>query len=335
MIDGLTIRVPIANLDPHQVRAWSDRQGYLCAIDPTGQVEWAKPKRESLRSDSHGVVIEHWHDCLKVQGSPARVMGTDNVFGSDNALACARAMCGFASGHGIVEFGDDFDAWTVSRLDVTENYDLGAPSAVRQALTHLRMASGGRYAVRTQADTCYWSPASERKSGKAYAKGPHLEYLARQGKVALDPTDLALAHRLLRLELALRSKWWREDAPAKWWELTGAQLAGFHRDYFEKLIGSIEVTDMTDLRKRLDEVCDTPGRAQAAYYFWALVRTVGIEEVRNATPRSTYYKHVKALMQAGLSHSDFTAGAILPFRSTRIDLGQPVQSWAELRRSAA
>jgi II/X family phage/plasmid replication protein len=279
--------------------------------------------------------MERWGDAITIQGSPARAMsGRDNTFGSSDVVECARAMARVAELGSGVRFGDHFETWTVSRVDVTESYDLGALSAVRQGLLSLRHAEGGRYQLRTAAESVYWGTRSALRSGKAYAKGPHLRHLANGGKVALTERELALADRLLRLELSLRAQYWRERAEKPWYEHTAEDWSRLHADYFEPLVGTCEITEMDDLRDRLLSVAKTPGLAQAAWRTWALVRSHGAEQAKANMSVATWKRHRALLFKAGLSWADLQAGNVVPLRRKPIFLGQPTRSWEELRQAA-
>lgn len=333
MIDWLTLKVDAMQLHHQALLAFRGRTSRIIRIDPAGVVEWEIVARESIRSDSHQLTVALGSD-LTICGSPARVMQASNVFGSGDPVECARAMLAFVRRTVQVEL-PDYPAWRVTRMDVTCNYDLGGLPQVREALMCLRHAEGGRYQLRTAAESVYWSSASQLRSGKAYAKGPHLEYQKRKGQVELTDQEMAAASRLLRLELSLKSQWWRERAERKWWEYSERELEQEHEAYFAPLIGGAEVIDMENVRQKVVEAAarlgKSEGQGKAAYLYWLTIQQVGFETARAETARNTHYRHVKLLREAGLSFSDFQARRVVALRKRPLVLAQPVRSWDELR----
>lgn len=332
MIDWLTLRLTPDRIPDPLRDALRARVGHVLAVNPDGTVQWCKPMRESIRSDSHQITVELGY-FLRIFGSPARSVYGNNVFGSGDPVQCALDMISFAARHTGLAF--PVDGWDCTRIDVTHNYDLRSPAEVRQALSALRMAEGGHYQVRTNAETVYWgSVRSGLRAGKAYAKGAHLRYQQKRDLCTVNDEELRLSDRLLRLEMSLRSQWLRERAGKRWDEFTEAELDKLHADYFGKLIGTVEVVEMDKLLEKLEKVAPTKGRALGAYRTWSLIKTVGVEEARASMPKQTWYAHKRWLFLAGLSWSDFRAGNVVQLRRVPIELGQPVRSWAELRKAA-
>lgn len=336
MIDWLTLRIDGTRVDPASRATLQGRAGRVIKLSAEGEIEWQTVARESIRSDSHQVTVCMGSD-LMVCGSPARVTGTSNVFGSGDIRECARGMLGFVERQAGVRL-PPMELWRTTRVDVTHNYDLGSLPNVRQALMALRHAEGGRYQVRTAAESVYWSTGSRYRSGKAYAKGPHLLYMQRRGTVHVTDAEVEIANRLLRLEVSLRSEWWKKVATKPWHEYTEAELDELHESYFGPLIGNCEVVEMSNERERCVEAARamgrTVGQGQAAYAYWCLIRSIGFERARELTSRPTHYRHVQVLRAAGLSWADFQAGRVVQLRRTPLVLAQPVRSWAELRAVA-
>lgn len=336
VLDWLTLKVDGTALGQEQRDRLRARTGRVIKLSPSGEIEWEAASREAIRSDSHQVTVCVGSE-VTVAGSPARVLGTSNVFGSGDIRDCAAAMLRFVS----VQVGitlPQLEAWRVTRVDVTHNYDLGSLANVRQALLSLRHAEGGRYQLRTAAESVYWSVRSQLRSGKAYAKGPHLEYQTKKGQVELTDDELQLASRLLRLELSLRSQWWRERSGKQWHAFSEAELDVLHESYFAPLVGKVEVSDMASVSSQVIEAAQrlglSEGQGKAAYKYWLGICDIGLEHSRELTPRATHYRHVKVLREAGLSFSDFQARRVVPFRRSALVLAQPVRSWDELRRIA-
>lgn len=336
MIDWLTLKADAMDLGEVVIRRLRELSGRVVKLDAYGGIEWETVARENIRSDSHQVTVCMGGE-LTICGSPARVMGSSNVFGSGDITDCAQAMLGFVSRQvGVVL--PNLSVWRCTRVDVTHNYDLGSLANVRGALLALRHAEGGRYQLRTAAESVYWSVRSKYRSGKAYAKGPHLQYARKRGSCEVNDDDIALASRLLRLELSLRSQFWREQATKPWWQYEERELDELHEQYFSQLVGNVEVTEMCDVQLRCVEAARSLGRkdgqGKAAFAYWCLIKAEGFERARELTPRPTHYRHMKVLRTAGLSWADFQAGRVVQLRRTPLVLAQPVRSWDDLRRCA-
>lgn len=333
MIDWLTLKVDAMDLPVATVETLRSRSGRVIRLSPEGAIEWEIVARESIRSDSHQVMVAMGGE-LSISGSPARVMQASNVFGSGDPIECARAMLAFVRRTCQVQL-PDFQSWRVTRMDVTCNYDMGGLPQVREALMCLRHAEGGRYQLRTAAESVYWSVRSQLRSGKAYAKGPHVQYQRKKGQCELSESEVKAAERLLRLELSLKSQWWRERAEKKWWEYSEEELEQEHEKYFGPLVGGTEVIEMGSVRQKVIEAAlalgSTEGQARAAYLYWLTIQQVGFETARAETNKRTHYRHVKLLRAAGLSFSDFQARRVVALRRRPLVLAQPVRSWHELR----
>lgn len=335
MIDWLTLVLDLPeHLWARCARHAAHGREILCWTPATGEVEWTTPARESVRSDSHQITVQVSGARVMIQGSPARSMGLrSNVFGSDSLAECARAHVRFAQ-RSLPELAlPGPHAWKITRVDVTENFDFGSASEVRQALGYLRHFDGGRYRVDTKrGETVYWSPASTLRSGKAYHKGPHLEWAVGRDQAQATLEEIQLAHRLLRLELRLGGAWWRRlrQQGFKQWSVN---LAEQFEIYWSGLIGKVEVAEMGEL-ECLRKVCPTEGRALGAYRTWSLIKAVGHLEAKGSMPDRTWYLHVKYLKAAGLGWGDLATGQVVQFRRRALELREPVRSWEELRRVA-
>lgn len=333
MIDWLTLKLDRSLLSQADIAKVADAFGRVLCINGDGTIEWEKIKRECIRSDSHQLIVNLGYE-FELHGSPARVLHTHNVFGSGDPAYCAFAMIQWAARTLGIDLPFDVTQWRCTRMDVTHNYDLGSACEVRQALSYLRQSEGGRYQVRTNSETVYWSPMSGLRSGKAYHKGPHLRHQAKKNQIDISPDQISLSDRLLRLELTLKSQYWRERSAKKWYLFSERELDQIHNDYFAKLIGKIEVIEMDNLLEQFEQVAPTKGRALAAYRTWGLIKSIGLREAQASMRRSTWFDHQKIMFSAGLTFADLHAQNVIPFRRRTIELGQPVRSWQELKQVA-
>jgi len=96
---------------------------------------------------------------------------------------------------------------------------------------------------------------------------------------------------------------------------------------------------MDNILEKLKDVTDektgkkiSEGQALAAYRTWGLIKMVGQEEAKLSMPVRTWHRHKGLLFAAGLSWADFSAGNVVPFRRKTILIGEPVESWDDIRK---
>ncbi len=335
LIDWTTARVPLDLLtDEAREKAWQIGDRLCCYCPKTGDVRYESFKWESIRSDSHQIVIKAGSD-LWMQGSPARVIGAgDAVFGAGasaglDLLGCVDRMRQFVS----AQLGCPLppaDLWTVSRIDITGNLELDSIAEVRQALTILRNCEGGRYRVsQQQGDTVYWSHGSKLKAGKAYAKGPHLAKLMGNPKYdgcRYTAEEISAANRLLRLELKLGREWFARNP---WLNVTPEQLRQEWESYFFRMIGGADMASDDDLQQRVIAAAKTEGQGKAAYGCWVMIQREGWERAREFYSKPTWYRHLNTLRAAGLRDADISVGQVVPLRR-QIMQARLVTSWSQL-----
>lgn len=335
MIDWLTLRCPLdCLLDGARLAVCThgDRIQRICS--KTGEIRFETSAWDSVRSDSHQIAVRVAGD-LWIQGSPARLIGDgDAVFSSgasanQDVVGCAQRMIAFVSHYFSCEL-PPHESWIVSRIDVTKNLKLGSLVEVRDALAIMRETSGGRYRASIPAgDTAYWSKGSTVRSAKAYAKGPHLKHLGKKkdytGRV-YTAEEVANANKILRLELTLRRKFFKENV---WHELSSEALDREWEKFFGQMIGDLKVKNDSELFEKVIEVAPTPGQGKSAYALWTLIKNEGWERARSLTTERTWYRNLKILKAAGLGDADISCGRVVQLRKKIITFRE-VHSWSEL-----
>lgn len=335
LIDYLTLSISPFLCSKEVCMALESKQDTVLCVSPDGEVIWSRPAHNIMRSDTHQITFR-LVETLDIMGSPAHFMGEghDNVFGSLDIRECFYTMVSFVSDHIGYKLPDDPELWKVRRVDITGNYFLGSLTNVKQALSDLRESEGGRYQIKTAAETVYWSQGSRLRSGKAYAKGPHMKKMDKKHELGLTQKQLDMLQGLLRLELQLGSQFWRRklEQDQHWYNFTSKYWKSIFEDYFMPLIGHVEVSKMSDIPERLNKVAPTARRAQAALNTWLQIKEFGLEGARARMSRSKWYQDKKLLNQAGLGWSDFQQRKIVSFRRKTIVMGNPVTSWDDLER---
>ncbi len=329
LIDWLSLRFEVrTEADLGLIEALSEGRD-VCHRIKGGELITVWWPRETSKTDTHKVTIGLSTQSISIEGSPARVMGDSNVFGSGDPLICAQAMLDSASrSTGVILPPIQF--WRATRVDLTQNYDCGAH--VSECLDTLRNVCGGHLRVSSRNNGCYWNQGSDLWSAVAYMKGPHLEKQCRSGKVRESVEHVNLSHRLLRLEIRLRNHYLKRE---------GITIANFSEDkamaiyalHANKIIPQTVTLDAkADIAKA---ICDTygPRLGRSVLGTWGLVTAIGPEGARARMSKNTWFKHQKLLQQMGIGKADMHARKIVDFRPKAIT-ARPVDSWEELKRAA-
>lgn len=340
MIDWLTLWLDASFLDRdsmHRVLQNADRVQRISGL--TGEVRWETAVREHISSDDHNVTV-NFGSRLQIQGSPARVVSAHNVFGSIDIQQCAKQMIRFVAEHHSIIIPTDLKRWVCSRIDVTQNFDMGSLAQAQQAIDYLKPLKCGRQKTSTKDTSVMWGEGSSLHKGKAYLKGPQLRELVLKNNARVTEEELLKADRLLRLEYTMGRgliRRIRESTGKNWYDFSPEFLLSHHSDYFSKFISTIEVVDMCNILERLlDNVGDgegqipTEGRARAAYRCYTDIRQRGLHIVKESYPKSTFLKHLKNLRSIGLVAADLQPSNVVPLRRRQIVLDQPVSNWGQI-----
>ncbi|MGE5470589.1 MAG: phage/plasmid replication protein, II/X family [Bacteroidota bacterium] len=361
LLDWIGLRMPVNMLPPSlQERLYENMDSVACLkLDGKGnpsEIRWEQKRLnfDALRSDSEGLYFTCSYVGLiayfYIGASPASLANPCNVFGTLDIKEGAEILLSRAR-RAFQCFLAPAEDWEMTRLDITGNYAFPDFAMVKTCLRTLLSTDSARRkatSAKNGGDTVLWAPSSDVKAGKAYHKGPHLRYLQKKGQIDISEEQLALADRLLRLEMKIGSRFFRDMQNFRkhpffgrhWTTFTGEELADLHRGFFGPLVEGVEVRDMgrVEMIERIAELNGiTQGRARAAFKTYSDIKEYGLDEVKASMPERTYYLHKKYLVQAGVSDSDLIAslpGNILPFRPVRIVLAQPVASWEDVRRAA-
>lgn len=361
LIDWLTLRLPVRQLPPILQDRLFEHLDSVAAfvLDRAGQpkeIRWETKRLnfDALRSDAPGLYFTVTYvgnvAWFYLGASPASLTGDCNVFGSLDICAGAEALIDRAR-KSFSCFLAPAEEWELVRMDITGNYGLPDAANVKTALrTLLQTDSARRKATSAKGggDTVLWSPTSDRFAGKAYHKGPHLRYLQEKEQIDLPPHLLDLADRLLRLEMRVGSRFFRELQMRgckrhgalqgrHWTTFTPADLAAMHRDFFGPLVDGVEVRDMGRVESiKLIAAANgiTESQAKSAYGTYRAIKDSGLDEVRASMSERTFYRHKKYLLTAGYSDADLCMGNVVQFRPIRIVLAQPVTCWDDLKKAA-
>lgn len=336
LIDWLTLSIGgelLNEQDRQKLDSFNDR---IIKLGKDGDILGDYPCWSRIGSDCTAISFR-FGTRLTFSGSPAALTRRNNVFGSDDIRHCFRSFIVAFAKAADIHLPFDIKKYTCSRIDVTQNYDMGGQTAVMQALNYLESANTRNTVhgsnVSRMRSTIYWNRGSSYRSAKAYNKFLQAKNQNRKRLAQYTNEQLELTKRIIRLELQLgRHFLARYSKP--WYELTPDDLQTLHSDFFKDAIGSAEVPTMDTLFFKLIDVAPTEGQARAAMNMFYLIESLGIETVRRQTTESTFYRNRNLLIKAGLSKADLNAGRILEFRHRSLILGDAVSTWDELKRAS-
>lgn len=334
MIDWLTLMIDYENLSDFHHRELAKLSEKRIHLDANGEVLSSTGAWQRLRSDTKGLTFHYTPNKLTLCGSPASVTYTNNVFGSDDILVCFRQMIDFFFLHTKIRLPIDYKLYRCSRIDITNNYNMGSQTEVIQALELLKYANTRGKNVQRRHTTVYWNKGSAVRAAKAYNKYEHAKSMSNLNKHSYTEKQLEMTEKLLRLELTLGNKFlsrMRDQRALEWYKMTPHILQFEHKNFFEQTIGSVNVPSIDELRVELDKVCPSERQALAALNTFFLIQKLGLETVKQTMTKPTFYRHTSFLKKAGLTNADLNAGRILEFRKRSIELGAQCDSWENLR----
>ena len=252
---------------------------------------------------------------ITVEGSVHKALLGHNCFGGprDPEASCRWFVDHLRKATGVNL--PDASEWTVTRIDWAECFDMGSPEACEDFIRSMAMASYPRRGEpsRFKNETVFWK--GSHTTEKVYWKGPEYrrhdfkrlcEHLgAKQAIMIRD-----MAQRIVRAETTIRAKKLKADfleAP-KPGQLTEAYLETVWAKNFGRIIREGKedmqtVRDTIDVARRLHHVY-APALANSLYAMWLQLATLPGTEVRKIHPKSSYYRKLQQLRNAGISWHD-------------------------------
>jgi II/X family phage/plasmid replication protein len=234
---------------------------------------------------------------IHFDGNPAKFLQGHNLFGSGDLISlvldCYMQIC---RSLGVIPSSSDLAAvragdYPISRIDITRSFALNCRADVRSFIRAAEFKSRTR-AGRSQlkGNTLYFNKTSSRWTFKFYGKGDEIEARGHQLPDQLLQTPLPQwADNKLRVELTLRKKELTDIEITAAKQLTIERCQSLYNDY----LGRIDMTDQLPLSS--ERLLDLPSNLKATYALWN-----NAEDLRSLLPRSTYYKHRKALLSFGV-----------------------------------
>lgn len=277
-----------------------ERERWIATKDPTrrgGKTTRKVPSPPWLRFEAsvHKAMIGH-----NVEGGP-----------EDAYRATVWFVRHVLRGLGVsVEDVPPIDDWEVDRIDWAEAWDLGSWETVRELLASMNNAVYPRRKPRRYGLETLMFPGSSRTL-KFYHKGPEFgKHTAKLLKGHLPFADVeklqAKANRLLRVELGIKKRE-LERASGQFLvrDLRSFDVAAVHRRELATVLREGE-SEMRTVRKADDVVTRLsalygPAKSSALVATWMSLAAWGEERTRSRMTRPTWYRHRKALQDAGVS----------------------------------
>jgi II/X family phage/plasmid replication protein len=201
--------------------------------------------------------------------------------------------------------------WLVRRVDWAEVYDLGAFEAVEEYVWGLNSAQYPRRSVARYGSESIFA-GGRTTTVKAYHKGPEFTAHDRKRlKSRMDGRELeTLQHRaneLLRWEVQVKAKKLDEmhQGKPRVSETSVEKLRKLHYTEVRRLVreGEAEVKTVRKQKAVRDRLLDQYDQRKAGLLLgtWHQLVTLGEKETRRHIARPTFYRHMKLLIDAGVS----------------------------------
>ena len=341
MIDWLTFVAPLAHVAGEHGPFYA---GEVMATkpDPTHPdgfaLDWSIWKRKSFEgSHSSAIQIQSTTDergqpAIWVSGNPAKWFQGHNIFGSSDmhglVLEMLHRIC---CSVGLAPSSDDLALWNagvikLTRVDVTQSFELGTLARVRNALRSLDSTANLKHRGRGhfKGDSLTFGKGSRRWSLTLYAKGAELEVKGHEMHLELQATQLpALAQGLLRAEVRMHSLQLVSEHleyVAHWGENAGSEL-------HSRLLAGLQIAEASMLDAQV--IDDLAPRLRGVYQLWR-----DGHDCRGIYPKNTFYRYRRELLAVGIdiavkqdrSGQDLTN--VVPLRTVLHAYPVDVPSWA-------
>lgn len=280
--------------------------GRVVKVDQDGEVEWQTETRLQVagsHESSLQVRTEHAFNgmgvAIRLHGNLTKWSQGHNLFGTDDLVGLvAITMERLTPILGLTPSDQDRASWhrgayTLSRVDITESYELRNRADVRAWIrsaehsAHLRHRGKGQL---TKNGTLYFGKHSRRWSLKCYSKGDEIEAPGHTLATSLDDPRLAQwADNKLRIEVVMRGLELKRRGlvvAANWADNTCKVL---HQELLQGL-------DMNDSHTLPPEKLEgLPPRLVAVYHLWKEGH-----DLRAMYPARTFYRYRSQLLSLGI-----------------------------------
>lgn len=313
------------------------------SIDSDGQVYNTRHPWESIPSSYEGMafkVFDHRYDPLdkfyiEIKASPAKLMQGHNVYGSSDFYDCCMHLIELLcmTYPALVE-RLDHESWELAQIDITYSSRAKDSHEARAFINALQNVSFGQTKSRTGYDgTAYFGKKNSRlKKIKVYSKGPEVAETIKGNARKADgellnevytPELLAFADGLVRWEVSLYHRYFeRLGIPTLLKQLffthalSPKQLTNYWTlatsDLFNALKGqTMKVINDDDIKQQLRARFSKTGKTgkvstvlpDSVFRTYRDIRRDGWLITSESMSRMTFHRHVKMLIECGLSRA--------------------------------
>lgn len=294
MIDWLTISIPFLHNE-------CINNGFIISVSPEGSTEWLTEKSRvvqgshmaSLQIRSEEPCGDDLYSRIRLSGNVVKFLQGHNVWGSDQLFDLA--LCAFMRVFELIQLPFDPQQLAhsvyqgrITRVDLTENYDVGSETQASEFLYALERSATLRHRGAGKLDrrgtTLYFGKHSRRWALKVYLK--YQELLAHKPKLISCPDDLPkvtnYAKGLVRFEVVLRGK-----------ELDGLGLGWVFQwdnclaaDVYNRYLSKLNCSENMKTSAHLPSLEGLPARLVAVVNLW-----YEGHDLKTMYPRATFYRY--------------------------------------------
>lgn len=281
----------------------------------TGEVlfEIVRGELEGSYDSRLSIVVRHGR--IKIGGSVHKfILGHNCLGGPTDIKKCCRYLVYLVKQISNIEL-PVWEEWIINRVDVAHVFDLGDIDEVKEVIRMMRGCTFPRREPKNYGLTGHYF-AGASTTVKFYNKGPEFRKHDKPRLIALQEKGYfidenvnmmeKLSDRLMRVEVEVRKRKMKYDR-------IDLHCGGLDDGYFAKLysdevakvynegLSDMEVVrEINDVKKRLDD-CYSKRKANALFGVWSRLQVEGIEKVKSAVSRKTWYRYRHDLTSVGVS----------------------------------
>jgi len=320
---------------------------------------------------------QNYYPYIELKASPAKLLQGHNVFGSCDVMLCIDSLI-TAFCYAMPDMAEilEFNNAELAQIDCTFSAHLKTESDSRNVIHALRNISNGqtRGAKSAFDTTAYFGKGSRHKRLKAYLKQFELQDQINKAQTKYDKTKSQVfknqleamttpavqnfAKNALRLEASVMPRMLKRlGIPTNLWafetysnSFDGCLIQQLWKQSWQDIFKTFEGATMrtysdTEIQENLRQHFKTEtkngfsfSKADRLFRFFRIVKHEGWEEVKDSTPKATFYDNIKLLTEvvpkAYLQNLQATASNVVPLiRFVNVDFEkQHPENWQEPMR---
>lgn len=320
---------------------------------------------------------QNYYPYIELKASPAKLLQGHNVFGSCDVMLCIDSLI-TAFCYAMPDMAEilEFNNAELAQIDCTFSAHLKTESDSRNVIHALRNISNGqtRGAKSAFDTTAYFGKGSRHKRLKAYLKQFELQDQINKAQAKYDKTKSQVyknqleamkapevqefAKNALRLEASVMPRMLKRlGIPTNLWafetysnSFDGCLIQQLWKQSWQDIFKTFEGATMrtysdTEIQENLRQHFKTEtkngfsfSKADRLFRFFRIVKHEGWEEVKDSTPKATFYDNIKLLTEvvpkAYLQNLQATASNVVPLiRFVNVDFEkQHPENWQEPMR---